>query len=199
MPYTIYKMALPPTIPTSFVPHSAVRDRQFRADYSGAFGFLAYTILGFAFLLSVGVFFYGRILTADKVAKDKEIASELAKIDTRAVETFVRLRDRLVSSQSLLNDHVAFTGFFEAFEKLVPTTVRFSSLNLSFDATGAPKIEGTGVAKSFNALAAASEGFAADGRIKDAIFSHLTVSNKDNSVSFSLAAALDPKLISFSP
>ena len=59
-------------------------------------------------------------------------------------------------------------------------------------------MEGTGVAKSFNALAAASAAFAADGRIKDAIFSNINI-NRDSSVSFALAATLDPKIIAFSP
>ena len=39
-------------------------------------------------------------------------------------------------------------------------------------------MEGAGVARSFNALAAASAAFAADGRIKDAIFSNINI-NRD--------------------
>lgn len=54
------------------------------------------------------------------------------------------------------------------------------------------------MARSFNALAAASNAFATDGRIKDAIFSNISV-NKDSTVSFSLSAMLDPKLIIFEP
>jgi len=192
-------MALPPTIPTSFVPHSATAPRQFRADYSGAFGFFAYTILGIAFLLTLGVFLYGRILAVDKVAKDGEIAKAQADIDPQTVENFVRLRDRLTASQTLLEKHVAFSGFFSAFEKAMPATVRFTTLHLSFDAINTPLVEGAGVARSFNALAAASEAFAADGRIKDAIFSKMVVNSKDNSVSFILSATLDPRLIVFSP
>ena len=53
------------------------------------------------------------------------------------------------------------------------------------------------MAKNFNALAFASSEFARDGNIKDAIFSRLVV-NKDNSVSFSLTASVDPKLVAFS-
>ena len=191
-------MALPPTIPTSFVPHSAMTEHRFRSDYSGAFGFFAYTVLGVVFLLAIGVFFYGRILAADKAAKDAAILEKQQAIDPKTVESFVRLRDRLVSSQALLGDHVAFSGFFSTLAKVMPTTVRFTSLHLSFDAANTPTVEGSGVAKSFNALAATSEAFATDGRIKNAIFSNLTV-NKDNSVSFVLAATLDPEIVSFAP
>lgn len=191
---------LPPTIPTSFVPHSSgAASRRFRTDFSGAFAFLAYAILGILFVLAVGVFFYGRILENSKAAKDAALAEAVAAIDPVTIDTFVRLRDRLDSGTALLATHPAFSGFFALIETLMPTTVRFTALHLTIDDAKKVKIEGSGVAKSFNALAAASEAFAADGRIKDAIFSNIVVNPKDSSVAFSLTSTLDPKLIAFSP
>ncbi len=192
-------MALPPTIPTSFVPHAAgAAPQKFRADFGGAFGFFAYGALGIVFLLALGVFFYGRLLVADRAAKDTALAKAEAAIDPVTVEGFVRLRNRLDQSGTLLKKHVAISNFFGALETLLPGSVRFTSLHLVLDTTGTAKIEAAGVAKSFNALAAASTAFATDGRIKDAIFSKISI-NKDNSVNFGLSAALDPKLIAFSP
>lgn len=196
--YNEFEMALPPTIPTSFVPHPASEQRKFRADFTGAFGFFAYAVFGIVFLMALGVFFYGRILSADKASKDRELIAAEAKIDSKAVESFVRLRNRLSSSETLLDGHVAFSGFFTSLEKILPATVRFTALRLSIGQSGASRIDGGGVAKSFNALAAASTAFAEDGRIKDAIFSNINV-NKDGSVSFSLSAALDREIIVFSP
>jgi hypothetical protein len=192
-------MALPPTIPTSFVPHAASAPaRKFRGDITGAFGFFAYAVLGVVFALALGVFFYGRYLTSNKAAKDTALASAQAGIDPMTVKGFVRLRDRLNSSQSLLSGHPAFSNFFSTIEKLLPASVRFTTLHLTFGEGGIAKIEGAGIAKSFNALAAASNAFATDGRIKEAIFSNISV-NRDSSVSFALSAALDPKLVEFSP
>lgn len=191
-------MTLPPTIPTSFVPHSASAPQRFRSDITGAFGFLAYSVLGIVFLLAIGVFSYGRILSADKLSKDKELLAAEAAIDSKTVENFVRLNNRIAASEILLGEHVAFSGLFSLLEKIMPATVRFTTLNLSFDTKGVPNLKGTGVAKNFNALAAASAAFATDGRIKDAIFSNINV-NKDNSVSFSLGATLDRSIITFSP
>lgn len=191
---------LPPTIPTSFVPRpSAAGTRRFSSDLSGAFGFFAYGILGLTFLLACAVFFYGRYLENKKETKDAEIASAKASIDVTTVENFVRLHNRLDRGGALLANHIAFSGFFTALNTLVPTTVRFTSLHLSATDAKAPKLEGTGLAKSFNALAATSASFASDGRIKDAVFSNIVVYAKDGSVSFSLSATLDPKLIAFSP
>lgn len=191
-------MALPPTIPTSFVPHTPSIGRPFRNDFTGAFGFVAYAILLIAFALALGVFFYGRVLAGEKSAKDAALAKAEAAIDPATVESFVQLRDRLNSSQTLLGNHVAFSGFFSVVETILPITVRFTSLHVALGTSGGAKVDGTGVAKSFNALSAASEAFATDGRIKDVIFSKMTI-NKDNSVSFALAATLDPKLLVFSP
>lgn len=193
-------MALPPTIPTSFVPHEASASaRRFRADYSGAFGFFAYAVLAIVLALAIGVFLYGRILAATQSAKDAELAKAEAGVDPTTVEGFIRLHNRLASGETLLTNHVAFSSFFTLIQTIMPTTVRFSSLHLWIDTTGTAQVEGTGVAKSFNALAAASTAFATDGRIKNAIFSNIVVSSKNNSVSFALAATLDPKLIAFSP
>ncbi len=186
------------TIPTSFVPRP-VAPHRFRSDFAGAFGFFAYTVLGVVFLLAIGVFIYGRILAADKASKDTALQAAVTAIDSKTAEGFIRLRDRLVSSEALLNGHIAFSGFFSLLEKIMPATVRFTSLHLTLDATtGGPTVQGSGIAKNFNALAAASTAFAADGSIKDAIFSSIKV-NGDGSVSFSLAATLDPKITTFSP
>jgi hypothetical protein len=192
-------MALPPTIPTSFVPRvaSASADR-FRPNVTGLFGLLAYAILAIVFALALGVFFYGRILAASAATKDVALKSAEANIDPATVENFVRLRNRLSASASLLGGHIAFSGFFSTVEQLLPATTRFSSLHLSRSETGVAKVEGAGVAASFNALAATSNAFAADGRIKDAIFSNISVNN-NGSVSFALSATLDPKLIQFTP
>lgn len=192
-------MALPPTIPTSFVPHAAgAAPQKFRSDFGGAFGFFAYGVLGIVFLLALGVFSYDRLLVADRAAKDTALAKAVDSIDQPTVESFVRLRNRLNQSETLLKKHVAFSNFFGVLETLLPGSVRFSTLHIALDSTGVAKIDAAGTAKSFNALASASTAFAADGRIKDAIFSKISI-NKDNSVNFGLTASLDPKLMAFSP
>ena len=190
-------MALPPTIPTSFVPHVA-ETRRFRSDFASSFDSFAYVILGVVFALAIGIFIYGRILASNKTAKDAALASAQAAIDPIIVEDFVRLRNRLSSGLTLMNGHSAFSGFFSVLERVLPASVRFSSLQLEMNDSGVPKVNGTGVAKSFNALAVASNALAADGHIKDAIFSNINVS-RDGTVSFALSATIDPKILVFSP
>lgn len=191
-------MALPPTIPTSFVPHAASSvTRQSRSDFTGVFNLFAYGVLIISIALAVGVFMYGRILDSSKAAKDTALANAQAAIDRATVENFVRLRNRLTSSESLLDKHAGPSSFFSALETILPDSVRFSSMRLSIADTGAT-IDGSGTAKNFNALAAASNAFAAEGHIRDAIFSKISV-NRDSSVSFSLSATLDPRILVFTP
>lgn len=191
---------LPPTIPTSFVPHSSgATAHRLRSDLSNVFGFFAYLVLGSVFAMAIGIFFYGRILVDINSSKAAELAKARETIDLKTVESFVSLRNRLEFGATLLTNHTAFSGFFALLDTLIPSTVRFTLLRLALNDEKGVKVEGTGLAKSFNALAAASASFATDGRIKDAVFSNIVVNPKDNSVSFALTATLDQKIIAFSP
>jgi len=191
-------MALPPTIPTSFAPRAASSVRHFSTNFTSAFGFFAYGVLTLAFVLALGVFFYGRILTSTAAAKDAALATAQAALDPTTVENFVRLRDRLSSSRNLLEDHIALSNFFSSFGDLLPVNVRFASLHLSQNDAGVVKVDGSGAAKNFNALAATSNAIAMDGRIKDAIFSNISI-NTNGSVSFAFSATIDPKFVTFAP
>lgn len=192
-------MDLPPTIPTSFVPRpTSVITRRFRSDLTGTFALFSYAVLGIVSVLALGVFFYDRILAGAQESRNAALAKAQKAIDVATVESFVQLRDRLTFGARLLENHVAFSGFFKLVEKIMPTSVRFTSLHLVLDEAKKVRLEGSGTAKSFNALAAVSIAFATDGRIKDAIFSDIVV-NKNSTVSFALSATLDPKIVAFSP
>jgi hypothetical protein len=194
-------MALPPNIPTSFMPNSAQNaPRRFKStgDIAGAFGFLAYGALALVVVLAFGLFVYERVLVATLAAEDKALAQAQASIDPETVQGFVRLQDRLSSSDVLLGRHLQLSNFFGALETVLPSPVSLSTLSLTLDPTGTPKVSATGVAKNFNALAAASNAFADDRRIKNAIFAQITI-NPDHTVGFSLTAALDPRLVAFDP
>ena len=192
-------MDLPPTIPTSFVPQSAAASaRRFRSDFTGAFGFFAYGILALVLMLALGVFLYGHFLSARLASKDIAVAKAEASVDAATIEDFVRLRERLDASTELLDKHVALSGFFAVLEALLPSAIRLDTIHLSMSDARVAHLDAVGVAKSFNTLAFASSVFATDGRIKDAIFSGLTI-NKDGSVSFTLSGTLSPKIVTFTP
>lgn len=195
--YTEFQMDVS-SIPTSFVPRPTSATAKGGWNNMGAFAIFCYAIFILSFALLIGVFIYGRILSATFDAKETELANRVESIDTIAVESFVRLRNRLEYGADLLSNHTGVSSLFATIEKVLPTPVRLTSIRLTIGTGSDVRMESTGIAKSFNALATASAGFAQDGSIKDAIFSDIRV-NKDNSVSFSLSARIDPDLVKFTP
>ncbi len=195
VPLYTYIVALPPTIPTSFVPKQPVttQPRRTRAK-NGIFFYIGLFILGVA-VIGAGLTF-GYKTYIESVRTSRKAALELAEknISASAVEDFIRLRNRIQASKTLLNQHVVSSQFFDVLEGLTLQNVRFQSLILSVGNDRTAKIEMHGVARSFNALAAESAAFAAEKRIKRAIFSGITA-DKNGVVSFSLKAELSPKLL----
>ena len=190
-------MALPPTVPTSFVPRPAASSVTRRSNFTGAFAFLGYGVLTIVIALAIGAFIYSQILATEQANTDRELQERIAAIDPHTVTKFVRLRDRLSYGLTLLNSHIALSGFWNTLIAISPSTVRYKSLHIARDDAGIIKLEASGVAKSFNALAATSDAFAGDGRVKDAIFSAIRV--EGNVVNFSLSASIDPELVAFAP
>ena len=189
-------MALPPTIPTSFVPRPPTASVRRRSNFTGAFAFLGYGVLAVVIALSIGAFIYSQILSTEQKRKDQALAKQVAAIDPQTVTKFIHLRDRLSRGLNLLNKHVALSGFWDTLIAISPSNIRFKTIHLSQDDAGFVTVSATGVAKSFNTLAATSDAFAKDGRIKDAIFSGIRV--EGNAVTFSLTATVDPSLVAFS-
>jgi hypothetical protein len=186
-------MALPPTIPTSFVPKqplSAVRKK-------AGTNFLllgACIILGLALLAALAAFGYKAYLTSARDAKAAELAAAQKDIDMDAIEDFVRLRNRLRSATTIINQHILLSRFFAILETRSLQSVQFKSLDIKVSDTRTAQIRAGGIARSFNALAAQSAAFAAEKRIKSAIFSEIGP-EKDGTIHFSLTAELDPRLI----
>lgn len=191
-------MDIPSSIPTSFVPRSSSGDtRKYRAEFGGAYMFLGYGALFIVLLLAGGVFMYDTYLHSKNTELSEKLKKAQESIDINTVKDFVRLRDRLDAGQVLLNEHTSLAGFFSDLESILPSTVRFSSLHLTVDSVQKATMQGSGVAKNFNALAATSKAFAENGKIKGAIFSSIVI-NRDNSVGFAISADLDPELVTFS-
>lgn len=191
-------MALPPTIPTSFVPKQpvATQARRKRAPL-GIFYYGALFLLGISVVGAGLTFGYSTYLNSVRDARKVRLAAAEQNISSTAVEDFIRLRNRIRAAETLLNQHVVVSHFFDVLESVTLKNVRFQSLLVSVANDRTAKIEMRGVARSFNALAAESAAFAADKRIKRAIFSNISA-DKGGVVTFSLKAEVDSRLITLS-
>jgi Tfp pilus assembly protein PilN len=187
-------VALPPTIPTSFVPKQpvATQPRRSRAR-NGIFYYGGLFILGAAIVGALLTFGYKTYLDTVRTARKATLEAAEKHINRTEVEDFLRLRNRIRVADTLINQHVVSSQFFDVLEGITLQNVRFQSLILSIGEDRTAKIEMHGMARSFNALAAESAAFAAEKKIKRAIFSSITA-DKNGVVSFTLRAELDPKL-----
>ncbi len=187
-----------PTIPTSFVPkqpvHSAAR---FQKSGGNLLMFIAMFMFIFALVGSVGVFAYGAYLDNVLKVKAAELAATEASVDTETVEEFIQFRDRFSAAGEVLDGHIAASNFFDVLEKLTLVNVRFSALTFELGDDGLYRVEMAGTARTFNALAAQSRGFAEEKLIKRAIFANIETS-QTGTVSFTMNAELDPSLLVFS-
>ncbi len=158
------------------------------------FLFVSLAIALVAVVMAVGTFLYNKYLTSTLASKQTQLATAQSQVDEDQVEEFIRLRDRLSNGQDLLANHVELSQFFDALEALTLQNVRFDSLKLTVANDRTAQLVMTGTAKNFNALAAQSNLFAGDKRIKRAIFSDITL-GEDRLVSFSLTADVDSELV----
>lgn len=185
-------MALPPTVPTSFVPKQPVTTRK-RTSGNNPFLALSYLILAIAILACFAAFGYQYYLQTVAKKKAEAVAAAQSQIDQATVTEFIRLRDRFTAANGILNKQVELSQFFDVLENLTLQTVRFDSLKITVANDRVATVDLTGTAQSFNALAAQSAAFSTEKRIKRAIFSNITA--KDGRVSFMLTADLDPSLL----
>lgn len=188
-------MALPPTVPTSFVPKQPVQTTR-RASRSGTnlFTFASLALVAIALVGSALTFGYQKFLESSRDRKAEELAAAEATISRASIEEFIRLRNRLSAADGILDQHTALTQYLDVLETSTLESVSFDSLALSIEADRTAKLEMKGSARSFNALAVQSATFAAEKRIKRAIFSDISTTDA-GLVGFSLTAELSPDLV----
>lgn len=189
-------MALSPGIPTSFVPKQPVQAPRRKASAgTNLFLLASLAVAGVALLASGAVFAYDRYLTYVQNAKEAELAKAQAAVNPDTVQEFIRLKDRFNAGETLLNQHVTLSRFFDELEAVTLQNIQFSNLTLTVTGDGTAKLQMDGVAKNFNALAAQSNAVAADKNIKRAIFSGIGFDNGNTRLKFQLTADLDPSII----
>lgn len=187
-------MALPPTIPTSFVPRQVVVTRKSTIGFN-PFLLIAYIIFGIWVIVGLLVFSYQWYLTGVVKQKAQELTTAENNIDQASVNDFVKLRDRFIISKQTLDKHVTLSQFFDKIESITIQNGRFTNLRLTVLDNRTAKIQMGGTAKNFNALAAQSSALTSDKEIKNAIFSGFVPDSKTGTVTFQLDADLEPSLI----
>ena len=194
-------MAIPPNIPTSFVPKQAIQASSvagMRRHGANPINIVAPALLLITVLAAGSVYGYQRYLLGKKAAAAAELSAQEQNIDQDGVREFIRLRDRLSAGSKLLSDHITLSTFFTKLETITLQNVRFNSLDITVGADRTAEVKMTGEAKNFNALAAQSTKFSSDPSINRAIFSGVRQS-PDGKVTFTVTATLASNMITYVP
>lgn len=151
-------------------------------------------IAGVVAAIALGTFAYGKFLDRTLAGKQAQLAQAQSQVDEDTIQDFVDLRDRLASVKGLLTNHVVLSRFFDTLEALTLQDVRFNEMKMTVAGDNTAELQMSGTASSFNALAAQSNAFASEKRIKRAIFSDITVTSS-KLVSFTMTGDVDSRLI----
>lgn len=195
--HTLYTstVALPPTIPTSFVPKQPVATPSRRQKpQAGIFHYVSLFIMLVAVVGSGLTFGYSLYLKNVRDSKHARLTVAEQNIQQETVQKFIQLRDRIQVATVLLNKKIFASQFFDLLESLTLQNVRFKTLTFSVAKDRSAKITMTGSARSFNALAVESSALAGNENFKRAIFSGIAA-DKSGVVSFVLNAELASKLL----
>ena len=189
-------MALSPSIPTSFVPKQPVATdrRRFSNGGNNLFLVVSVIILAITIAIAAATFLYDQFLKNEEKGKAAQIVQAQQSVNEDTVNQLLRLQNRLVASQGLINQHIVLTQFFTLLESITSQSVHFDGVSINVADDRSAHITMTGEAKDFNALASQSTVFAGQPKIKSAIFSNIAL-GKSGNVSFALDADIDPSII----
>lgn len=188
-------MAISPSIPTSFVPKQPVGPTRKQSVANNILMIVAVVLLVVTLAAAGGMFVYSKYLQGLEQSKAQQLLQKQKEISSDSVEQFIRLKNRLLASETLVNQHVQLSQFFDELEKITLQNVRFVSMNIQVAADRTATLNLTGQAKTFNTLAAQSKAFASEPYIKSAIFSSIAPDSSSKMVNFSISATIDPRLV----
>jgi hypothetical protein len=188
-------VALSPSIPTSFVPKQPVTPGRKRSSGTNFLLLVSFIIIAVTVISAGSIFAYQQYLQGVENTKGSELVQAQNSVSQSTVDQFVTLRNRLTAADTVLNQHVALSQFFNVLDSLTLQNVSFSALSIAVADDRTATINLMGSAKDFNSLAAESTAFASNPHIKSAIFSNIMVAADTGYVTFTITATLDPALV----
>lgn len=191
---------MPDRVTTSFIPkESLMQDRTPRPARRSPLMFL--NVIGVGILvvtvLATGGVFGLKTYTEQSISSKRvSLDRQRAAFEPATIEELLRLDRRLVSSQTLLQNHTALTLVFDDLEARTGENIRFK--NFKFEPFGLDRsaVTMSGTARSFNAVAIQSNSFGKSAIVKDPIFSNLNLDPSGNVV-FDFTGVIDPARVNF--
>ena len=142
------------------------------------FGFIATLVLVLAFLSAVGVYFYKNVLEG-RLESAKAELNTMSSVDNEDKIEEIRFYDtKLNIAHTLLDNHLATSLLFEELENSTKETVRFTTLDFTYD----PGFEATltlgGNTEEFAYVALQKMGYLEDGLFSEFVLQGVTAASE---------------------
>lgn len=183
---------------TSFIPKKPVATPQAKSVVNRGPGLIQILSVFFFFLsILVAVGMYGWKFQVENTIESQleDLRQARAEFDEETISQATRLNERIIAVRDLLNSHVAPSNIFSTLEENILQTVRISDLDYVTDEEGDININGNGSALGFESVVLQSDEFGFTGNFRDVIFSDVQTNQDGQSVTFSLSASIDDRLV----
>ena len=157
--------------------------------------FLAKLVFGVSVILALGAVGYKVYLDYSIKEMGAELERTRAELATGEVDEIIRLNDRIVSAEELIENHRMLTPLFAFLEVSTPKSVRFGEFTF-IAGTNGPELVIRGDTRSYAALALEAYMISKNKDFHDPVFSDIRLDERGN-VTFSLKTGLSPELLSY--
>lgn len=159
------------------------------------FSIIAFII--FAVTIGVLVFtFVWQIKLRKDIVQQVEIMKKVRDdFDEKFIQDALRLNTRIEQAGHILQNHVSPSSLYALLQDYTRQTVSFSNFTFKDNQDGTIAINGEGSAARYESIVLQSDSFGKSGYLRNVIFTDLRPNLTDTTISFSLQATLDPKLI----
>ncbi len=185
---------------TTFIPKRKLtqsRTTRLRRNSGNSFLFLIAILLFVTAIVSaVGVSLYKVGVESSVRTKIESIKRAEKAFEPTVIIELKKLDIRLKAATELLNQHVAFSDFFDALGSSTLPDVAFSEMTLE-EKDGATYVTMTGQASGYLPIAQQSDLFEKNLYIQNPVFSDFQVDEETGNVGFSVEFSLNPDLIRY--
>lgn len=186
---------------TSFIPKKPITESHSAGPGISLFLLISIIVLIVSLALAGYVWLMQQSLTKQIIANTEKLAKDENAYKKATINPLIRLNDKMVEANNLLENHVAVTPVFALLEENVLKNVQLKNMKFSKTEDGQVKINLSGIADTYDVLSKQSEAFGdEDLKIKKLIsepvitdFSPLT----DGRISFNFSASIGSELVTY--
>ncbi|MBP6884627.1 MAG: hypothetical protein KBC17_02265 [Candidatus Pacebacteria bacterium] len=185
---------------TSFIPKKPLAEERIPVQgHTSIFSFFAVVIFVATLASAGGTYFYRANLQKSINSMQESLSAARNQFEPALLEQLKTTDRRLNNSRMLLSNHIAVTPIFRALEGHTLKTVQYTKFTFTTPDTpgGLVKVEMTGRARDYTAIALQSDNLSMNKNIKDPLFSSLVLEERTGTVTFDLVFNVEPDFVRF--